>query len=762
MTSSVWTWISELVPDLRKSGQSRLAEQVMSLADWAVNGQVDMVQAAVPEVIAASQTLGIPWLAVFARHWELQCRTVYRGEGESVLGDAVRAFELAHREQVRDCPQAICTAQDLVIAYANSDGPGYVNERIEALNESIERVEPRRECFQCLAEEMAEAYLDSGRTKDALSLFESTVQRVRASGMPMSEYFLLERPAILIAAGDPPGAIAALDGMKRSVQGSRAGRSMLRWRVLRAAAEARLGAYEKAKAELPAFEEVLPYAREHVMWAATVHSLSRAGEMANDDRLGREMDRILSVHERGGAHRRAVELARIGVELAVERGNRSSARWSLDRMQHHATKLRRPDSVQADIDAARSLAATVTISPAPVEPSSLAAHLAANPDIPPEVALDWIEDALQSVSSDPDLILLKAQVEWGHGRREVAIATLRSWVRKNGPDLRHAGLLTQFLIAEGRDGEIQQLVADIMPTDPVTATWLQAQLHAARAMWRECMDDCERIIAQVPDAKNSRRLLARAARETGHWAVAVQRLHEVCLSDAAQPDDQWQLIVAASVLGDWNAVRQAADRLDMKLDGEGPIEGHFGTCWVLPKDEAPSGDSYFALRTSPAIARIVSVMPAERPQRAGDVVVIDPAPLEPPPEDPEVRKSWVPTFREVAVLERNVVKAFSMFGPDPGNEEWTQFATAVRDRGWFIWVLSGDSYRVMSTARKQVPGIFAALAISESDDLPTVVQTLAGLTSGWAAPLAWPELARVAKVDVAIHEKLEKRYELKH
>jgi hypothetical protein len=733
----------------------------MSLANWAVNGQADMVQATVPEVIAASQTLGIPWLAVFARHWELQCRTAYRGEGESVLGAAVSAFEFAHREQVRDCPQAICTAQDLVIAYANSDGPGYVDERIEALNESIERVEPRRECFQCLAEEMAEAYLDSGRTKDAMSIFESTVQRVRASGAPMSEYFLLERPAILIAAGDPSGAIAELDGMKRLVQGSRAGRSMLRWRVLRAAAEARLGAYGKAKAELPAFDEVLPYAREHVMWATTVRSLTRESVMGNDDRLGREMDQILAVHERGGAHRRAVELARIGVELAVERGNRSSARWSLDRMQQHAAKLRRPDSVQADIDAARSLAASVSSAPTPVEPSGLTGHLAANPDIPPEVALDWIEDALQAVSGDPDLTLLKAQVEWGHGRREVAIATLRSWVSENGPDLRHAGLLTQFLIAEGRDAEIQQMVAETMRSEPVTATWLQAQLHAARAMWRECMDDCERIIAAVPDAKNSRRLLARAARETGHWDVAVQRLHEVCVSDAAQPDDQWQLIVAASVLGDWTQVRQAADRLDMKLEGEGPIDGHFGTCWVLPKDEAPSGDSYFAVRTSPAVAKIVSVMPPERPQRAGDVVVIDPVPLEPPPQDPDAKTSWVPTFREVAVLERKVVKAFSMFGPDPGNEEWRQFATAVRDRGWFIWVLSGDSYRVRSTARKQVPGIFAALAFPESDDLDTVSRTLAGLTSGWAAPLAWPELARASQFDAAIHQKLEKRYELK-
>lgn len=105
-------------------------------------------------------------------------------QGERALSDAVTLFERAHRADAVECAQSVCVTQDLAACYANIDGPGWVEERIEVCEETLGRIAPSWSCYQCLSCENADALLDdvrwTRRGEAALSYLEQQSQTILA------------------------------------------------------------------------------------------------------------------------------------------------------------------------------------------------------------------------------------------------------------------------------------------------------------------------------------------------------------------------------------------------------------------------------------------------------------------------------------------------------------------------------------------------------------------------------------------------------
>lgn len=139
---------------------------------------MERAEALLPEVKALSRTLNNPWLEIFVRHWEMRNRVGNQLEGETALADAVSLFELANRDDTQACPQSVCVTQDLASCYANVDGPGWVEERIEVCDETLARIDPTWACFHCLSNEKAEALLDDGRGEDALAFLAEQEKKI--------------------------------------------------------------------------------------------------------------------------------------------------------------------------------------------------------------------------------------------------------------------------------------------------------------------------------------------------------------------------------------------------------------------------------------------------------------------------------------------------------------------------------------------------------------------------------------------------------
>lgn len=216
----IWNWVEKLRADLREAGQEQSARLIDELTAYVCDLEVERAEALLPEVKALSRTLNNPWLEIFVRHWEMRNRVGNQLEGETALADAVSLFELANRDDTQTCPQSVCVTQDLASCYANVDGPGWVEERIEVCDETLARIDPTWACFHCLSNEKAEALLDDGRGEDALAFLAEQEKKILAAGEEVFDSLLEMRVAILLNLGRAEQALALIGEMEEKVEGA--------------------------------------------------------------------------------------------------------------------------------------------------------------------------------------------------------------------------------------------------------------------------------------------------------------------------------------------------------------------------------------------------------------------------------------------------------------------------------------------------------------------------------------------------------------
>ncbi|XEQ05759.1 hypothetical protein LPA67_06435 [Salmonella enterica subsp. enterica] len=89
--------------------------------------------------------------------------------------------------------------QDLSACYENIDGPGWAAERMAVCEETIARIDPTWNCFQCLSTEYASALMDTHRHEEALAYVDKQIAAVKDSGEEYVEALLSTRVDILIA-----------------------------------------------------------------------------------------------------------------------------------------------------------------------------------------------------------------------------------------------------------------------------------------------------------------------------------------------------------------------------------------------------------------------------------------------------------------------------------------------------------------------------------------------------------------------------------
>ena len=130
MTDIIWDWVGEAKRALVESGRERLAHLMGEMPRYTCDEKHAQLDAIYPEALALARASKNPWIEVFVRHWNLQSRILRRHQVGDWMGEAVSLIEFANRPETRDCPQSICTTQDLVNCYGNIDGPGYAEERV--------------------------------------------------------------------------------------------------------------------------------------------------------------------------------------------------------------------------------------------------------------------------------------------------------------------------------------------------------------------------------------------------------------------------------------------------------------------------------------------------------------------------------------------------------------------------------------------------------------------------------------------------------
>ncbi len=766
----VWEWVGSLSRELHEAGRDDVVRLIRGLPHAAVAGEIDRADGLATELLAQARSLRLPWLEVFARHWRLQAFHIDE-RGSTSLAEATAVFEFAHREDTERCPQAVCVTQDLCIAYGHADGPGFAAEREAVAIETLERIDPSWGCWSCLTDELVGALLDAGRVDEAADALEHRWDALLEAGEAPSLGLEQGKVALRIAQGRYEDALALIDDLAaRTHPGSARERKEAELELLRADALSRLGRGEAAKAVLPSPEVVRLRSLNRGRWVATIERLVDLGALTNDARLGAMVHEIVGHARAGGAWRRWFDTAGTEARLAAGRGARWVADDALATMRAAQTELR------ADAGAGAQLAATEVRVAAldaaapelPVAPQDLVEHLHQLDDHDLEREVEWLRRAVSLRPEDDELVILQAQLLGACGRDDLARELLEDTLDRRPDAEPVANLLGEVALRTGAPADVQTVADRIGVRFPVQADWIRARQAAAAQRWAEVAARAAAIVAAEPDAVNTRRLWAKAARELGDHELAVRLRTEVVHLEAPERSrpDHWELMVDATIAGRWDIVHESARAVGMELAStSGPIDERWERVAIEFDRTDGANQVVAATRTGPVTARVLSISATNDPQRVDDLVVFDPEPLAMPPEDAddEARRSFVYRYAAVATIAQGGFTGWVIDGVDPGAEPYWSLSGALGAAGVKIWIYSDATYRITdpaSPAGDGLPGLYGRIATPAGMTPAEADALLTSVTAGWDGPLAWIELARAAGADVDRHQRIIDAYRL--
>lgn len=754
MSVDLWAWVNELQRRLRKEGHARLAELVERLPTEVVNDRHERVDAIYTEALAQAQGLSLPWLEVFLRHWWLQSRVLHRMDA-TALGEAVRLVELAHRDETAGCPQGVCAVQDLAACYGFVDGPGFSEERLDVSREALARIDPSWPCFTCISSEHASAMRDRGGPGDveaSLAFVDAQIARMVERGEPDAIFdFPRDRVECLLALGRHDEALAFVDQCER--RGRKDAHHRVSRRLDRARLLARVGRTDDALAQLPSVDEIEATPLFYWLWADAAFELAARKALPNDAQLGRVLHRFVERLEKQGVGRATLELAEMHGKLALERGAPHVARRALATMERTLSILNRPLDALERVQRMRAAVAEANRPRAfdDADPGSVLERIREGEGRDPESDLLLLEDACARFPDHVPLVLAHAGCATAMGLLDEARDILSAFhARTADEDV----LLRLADLAIGKDEAEVRRLADVHRARAIDdsaraiADWILARDAHARGAYPDAMRLLDAVLAARPSAINARLLYAECARRAALLPIALAKLDEVVERVPDGGPHDWDRMLIATLLGEHAKVRHSARRLGFEVarsgPDDGPIDEPFGLCKVRLDDEPGAARDVWAARNGPVTARILEVARPPHPQHYGDVVAIEPTPLNAPPGErasAEERKKHVWVYPYAATVQQGGFRAFEIDGAHPGKDAWQALEEALATLGCELQLLSRDDYRVRND---ELPGVFAVLAVPGPRALREVSDALAEATRAFQHPLSWIDLAREA------------------
>lgn len=793
---NIWSWVHETTRSLQgeKTPEAkRLATLMREVPGYVTDDDHAKLDAAIPEALALAKAAKLPWVELFFRHWDLQSRVLKRFEGEKALGDAVALVDFAHSEAAHGCPQAVCTVQDLGVAYGIVDGPGFAEERRAVAGETLARIDATWPCFVCITGEYAAALVDGGDPRGAIAFLDGQEAKLAAAGTRGGTNLWGDRMQAHLDLGEPELALEALD--RRPDDGDDTTRYML----ARARVFAELGRWADAEAALPPLAKIIATPAYYERWAETMSLFVAGGVAPNDAHLGQLLEEFGATLEAHGAFRTAFHTTEIHARLAVARSSPPSLRQAVRRLTRLRHKLRPlpvlgstvaqlpkrpqdPDEVLRDfqsmLEALQTKLHDAWKETVPVEARTS------------EALLGMLRDRAEVLSADERLIFLEMAVE---ATRQEPLLDRVPLAVALGETYLHAGLLDDarpllepFVAAGVYEREVTYVYGAVLRAAgdrAATATLVEALLAArsspgtasdgyflrgldARAaaekargrhermrLYRGAREAFDAVIAGDDSVMNTRRFAAEAAIALGDYPAALAYYTAIC-ARTPDPNDHWERILLATRLGDWPAVRASAAALELPVDppesgsDSDPIDEAWAYCRLRLDDgfeDLESPFETFALRTGPATARGLVISAPDRPQFYQTTFLMRPKPL-----DGDGTRESPYVYPALAVLAQPNYVYFTLDGAAPSDEAWGDLRRAVDDAGGELQRHSGESYRVF-VENEAVPGVFGTLALPATEDVAAFHRLLTEHPA--ASGLVWLGLAAAAGDEAAVERQ---------
>jgi len=706
---------------------------------------------------AMAESRNQPWLGVFGRHWEHQFRLNHLREGEAALGAVVSAFEAAHRPENADCPQSVCTVQDLCIVFSNVDGPAYAAETLAAAKDGLARIDSSWPCWDCLSTELITGLEYAKRFGEAVDKVAEVEVELRSLGALPSVSYARRRLELLLADGRAEEALAFDNNLVRQRYNPHTQLDWPRYELVRARVLLAAGRDAEAVTILDDADDPLETPLLGLAWRNLSVELVNASAIPNSDANSATLVRLAHYLYGRGSWRDTFETAHSAAVLAANRGAIRSAHRGLAFCESVVPKLRAPLDAP---DRLADLRQAIDAAPATIDESAPLDQQVE--DIEREMADDFDAEKFAQLA-----MLLGAQ-----GWQTEATKLLWERIEAHPDEEMTAFTLMAHLLSSDRnlEAEMQRLASLVEPHSAANADWIRANLYAKHEQWIECADCCASVVEADPEVVNTRRLWAGALRELGDWPAAARVSAEILAlgtpleaETTTQPEaaadasshamisrkrDLWSALVLGTAAQDWGLVRATSAELGLALSTEtGEVIEPWERVRIRFADDDGVERTHVAQRTGPATATVQQVAPSVWPQHYLDRIVFEPAPLNeiPPDASEDDLTHFMYEYRVVTMVETGGHRSFMVSGvvPDDSDEVWRAWRDELHEAGFGVWSYGGWSEHFRPSGEER-SALYAAIGAPASRAPRELHELLTQSTSTWEHKPAWPELARAA------------------
>lgn len=745
---NLWQWVYETESALREEGHTRLADIIDGVPGLVLDGNHEQAEALVEEGLALVRELDHAWLEVFLRHWLAQSRILHRHDVTRGMSEVIALLDFSHEERTRGCPQSVCVVQDVCSAYGVLDGPGYAAERLAVSAEAMGRIDPTWQCFECIATEHAEALIDSERFADAEQYCKGILEQSKSLWQMRCRLAdALSRQgrhdeALVVLARQPP----------------RDDRyNMIPYRLHKTRELAACGRVKDALALRVSLEEI--DAGEYVLWTRATAALVERKAVPNDAALGTTLRSLFTTLRTNGALYHQANLACMAASFAVKRGARTVVALWIKDIEALIPRLRDPTRVNAQLEHLRA---------------SFAAQ-SARPALPPEEAvqfknddaeavLDALHSSLKSTPDHEELLLAYCSALEVAGFHDIARQQLELFVARNAESMQAFDVLLRALVRDGDSERLLGLEEACAPERMPRVLFYRARLLQRSSRWEEAASVLERARALEPDVAAIPSDLAFVYRHVGRQQEALALLDD--LTAALEPgSNDWERMVVATWLGQYDKVRESAKRLGFEFDGEGRIDEPCGTCDLKITDDLGKEQHYRATRTGPVTARIVDLVHPSETTVFDDEWLFDPTPLNPtgPEEEDDAKSSRVHVFGGIACLSEGGYRTYDLDGISPSDAQLEALRESLHALGVILSLRGGSEYMVVPPGgERKLPGLYAYIVVPKAIATEVIYDVVSQHVVGWEYPVTYRlVLAELAKTDeLQAQERLAEVMEL--
>lgn len=752
----IWRWVNGREEALREDGHIELADHIDDISTHTVNDEFDLVDQIYHAALPLSRALDDKWLEIYFRHWRLQAHVLKNYDAKGLLNEAISLLDFAHSEETKNCPQRICTVQDLAACYGIKDGPGYAEERIAVCKETLAQIDGSWPCYQCVSSELLDALIDKedyAQAEAELGVVDAEISKFQG----LDDYELvLVRTRMLLGKGEFE---AAWDIIKEA-KNPEGGEGFIRHvELLKALTLCHLERWEEAHKTCLPFDDIVLAATYYKDWTKIQIQLERQGLVKNDREFRYIFHSLADKLVGKDALRFAFEICERLIELCIRANEKLRADYVIQMMENLIDRLHR------DLGASDTLANLKSRVTKMKEPKTSDSFETADALLEHQFETETqeffaIANALKQWPNDGRLYARKSDLFQSHFQKDAAYNFLETAYKDHrGSAALESRYGEAFLSKHGFETYQAEFPIDQLEGLSLGAIWNRGFKHAGHFESRDpekTLEILKIIESYWPEDVSLLGRIARQEIELENYNAAIAYRRKQIKLDPENGNHKWDLLIAGTLTQNTPLILEMAELLNIDLDQDGlfPAESqeNIRLQWKLKNGLI---ETYHAVRLGPALARITTICRVNfEHQPHGQHVVFDPAPLNKLDQkddegyacdiDGNYSLLYPPPIR---ILKDPNFQTYTIDGIHPGEEALQILSEKIQAAGYIYHVWSTDSYKLTWTDKGEErtdPAIYIYCLIPSGEE-NKLNNIFSEFNRGLEHPFVWVELAKALK-----------------